>query len=123
MHWSRGVDRHELDIDPLTAAYCRIAESGARAQDRTQLCVPDLRSKFDIDEPWPCCSNGEPRAAVIAGDKLASLQSGGNRRGGGHRVLFEGPRQDHCCVGGEIAVGRIAWRLARDPAEIEPGRE
>jgi hypothetical protein len=38
-------------------------------------------------------------------------------------VPFDNPGQDHCRIGREIAVGRIARRLDRDPAEIEPRRQ
>src|SRR6516165_5412078 len=119
MHRPGRIGGNELDVDALAAAYRRITESGTGAQYRAQLRVPDHGGQLDIDKPRPRRGDGEAGTTIVTCGEFAPHQSGSDPLAKRHWVFLEGPRQDHCRVGREIAVGRIARQLDRDPAEIE----
>ena len=123
MHWPGRVGRDEFDIDPLAAADWRIAKTGAGAQDRAQLCVPDFGRQGDVQKPRTRRCDGQAAAAVIPGDQLAPVQRSADPFRQRHRVFPDRAGQHHRRIGGEIAMGGIARRLDRDPRQVEPLRQ
>ena len=103
---SRLKHADEFDIDPLALADHRIAEVGARLQDRAKLRVPNFGGQPDVNKSRLRGTHGKAPASVVAGGKLARDRLGIT----GTAVGVAADRAGRAVVA--LADGRIALRSA-----------
>ena len=113
VHRPRRVGRDILDVDGDALAQPRPAIVAALGQDRPQLVAPDVAGQRDVEEARPrdlgARHLGQPREVL--------REAGGDQA----RVRLRRLREDQRGVGREIAVRRVARRLDRHCARVEPG--
>jgi hypothetical protein len=83
--------------------------------DCAQLTLPDFGREADVYEARP--------RHIRAGHLLQATQPRCDQLGQGARVHPGFLGKHHRCVGGEIAVGGIAWRLHRHRLAVYAGRK
>ena len=110
---ARGIGRDVFHVHELALADLRAPVIASLLQKLGQRLLPEGSGEREIDESRPSHLYGRDHRVrqQALGQELADPA-------GRHLRL---PCQHHGGIGRELAMPRLAWRVDRDAAEIEPG--